>query len=397
MAQAWRAGQGCRAGVVGGAGGGAHPRPCPGRRPLLPGTAGARGPGGPQGEPQLRGGRRGRGRLLPRGPPRRRGAAGLGGGGLRAARGRRSGHGRGGGRAVGARGGRAVGALGRGAAPAGRWGLVQRRGAAPGGRAQGRERPGHRDGAAPRARHPRGGLHPAQPRAGEVGSLLGDALGSEYKGLLPHFLQQAPTPAAHAYAVLETSKARVFITERVHDGRVLLENLGDGSMAPFAHGRELGAQPMEAEFRAAGHSGAHPGPALGRLPAGAASAQPTPFAAARVEGGPPVAAVGALARAESLSDYDLLKANCQHYANDVFKVVSGHPLKKLPNQELIAAARMFGIGGPALSPAVAAPSALEQLRWAAGQAPVRLAAAAAVACAPAPGARCAEDGGSGGA
>eukprot|EP00435_Cladocopium_sp_Y103_P025978 s315_g6.t1 len=61
-----------------------------------------------------------------------------------------------------------------------------------------------------------------------------------------------------------------------------------------------------------------------------------------------------LARAKSMAGYDLIQANCQHYAQDFWKFAVGHRLG-MPNQEFLNLFKIFGApshGGRMVAPGV---------------------------------------------
>lgn len=171
------------------------------------------------------------------------------------------------------------------------------------------------------------------------------------------------------------------------------------SVIPFANGHQLSQEPLTSLERALRHQEAHrvadvaavPAPLL---PEGGIAVitppEPAPFspqdvlgpaerfAAKAVDDGRSVAAVAELAKAQSQAGYDVLRANCQHYAGRVYGSVGGRVLGGLPNEELLglfhylwppkATAQPHPFGGPLVS----------EVMWNAEQAPLRAGLSAAL-------------------
>ena len=181
-------------------------------------------------------------------------------------------------------------------------------------------------------------------------------------GALDHF----PSGVDHVFVMWKTNKGHLFVSERLHDGRVMVEDLHRGSMFPFAHGK---AMPTESLHRASGGASGHGvGPAAAGSQAGQAAMATTPEEAAKLisggkaqifshehlTGGPSVAQILELAKAKSAAGYDLLQANCQHYAQDLWKFAEGHRLG-MPNQDFLNLFQIFGSpahGAKVLEPGV---------------------------------------------
>lgn len=169
-------------------------------------------------------------------------------------------------------------------------------------------------------------------------------------------LDHIPSGVDHVFVLWKTNKGHLFVSERLHDGRVLVEDLQRGTVLPFAHGKQL---PME-DLHRVGAGTAEPGHGTGpsaasvsnteelaaiKVPSVAAKAisggKAELFSEHALKDGPSVASFQELARAKSMAGYDLMQANCQHYAQDFWKFAVGHRLG-MPNQEFLNLFKIFG-------------------------------------------------------
>jgi len=100
------------------------------------------------------------------------------------------------------------------------------------------------------------------------------------------------------------------------------------------------------------------------------------FAAKSIDGGPSVAAVVQLARAQSQVGYDFMRSNCQHYADNVYTFVGGRMLERLPNEDWLT---LFRAVWPQTSVRVVPITLAKELLWNAQQAPMRVAVAGTLA------------------
>jgi len=162
-------------------------------------------------------------------------------------------------------------------------------------------------------------------------------------------LDNIPTGAEHAFVLLKTTKGRSVLTERLHDGKIVMEDMGSGQVHPFVRGKELA---LEADTL--------PKPLLRWN--GPASL----FESKDVVGGPSLAAMEKFARAQSIVDYDLMRSNCQHYADSVFAAVGGKSLQRLPNSISMEVANfLFPAREPVAVDLHTTP--LDQVRWMSSQ------------------------------
>lgn len=182
-------------------------------------------------------------------------------------------------------------------------------------------------------------------------------------------LDKFPSGVDHVFVMWKTNKGHLFVSERLHDGRVLVEDLHNGTMLPFAHGKAL---PTEDLHRAAGGVPGHGGHGHGAGPSAAGSQATLATTAAEaakqisdgkaqlfsehtLQGGPSVVHFLEVAKAKSAAGYDLMQANCQHYAQDVWNFAVGHRLG-MPNQDFLNIFQLFG--APARGATVTQPGVL---------------------------------------
>lgn len=169
-----------------------------------------------------------------------------------------------------------------------------------------------------------------------AGDALHAATGQHVPGL-----EDIPSGTVHSYALLETNKGRLLLTERLHDGRILWENITAQSTTSFAHGHALASQSIN--------------PSLHNVKSQLFWSQQGPF------NGSSVAALSKFAEAQSNTAYDLVQSNCQHYTDAIIKFVTGKSLQALPNAGLLDIAKIVLPPTPTV-PALA-PTYLESLVW----------------------------------
>eukprot|EP00419_Tripos_fusus_P049295 CAMPEP_0172821170 /NCGR_PEP_ID=MMETSP1075-20121228/15761_1 /TAXON_ID=2916 /ORGANISM="Ceratium fusus, Strain PA161109" /LENGTH=498 /DNA_ID=CAMNT_0013661957 /DNA_START=15 /DNA_END=1511 /DNA_ORIENTATION=- len=181
---------------------------------------------------------------------------------------------------------------------------------------------------------------------------------------LPDRFSEMPTPALHAYMLIKTSNGGLFVTEKMHNGHVLVENLTSGITHYFQDGHELGntilahatnkVNPLHDHVAAHAATKADP---LAPLPLEVDGARL--FASYAVKHGPPTAVLSSLAESQSLLQYDVFRANCQHYVATGFNTLSGSRLVELPNENLLALAKSWAVPEEApLVPQVTLPATL---------------------------------------
>ncbi|CAE7684211.1 ftsH [Symbiodinium microadriaticum] len=88
-------------------------------------------------------------------------------------------------------------------------------------------------------------------------------------------LDHIPSGVDHTFVMWKTNKGHLFVSERLHDGRVLVEDLHRGTMLPFLKGR---AMPIEDLAHRHGAGGGPPGHGTG---AAAGGVSPAAVAAAK--------------------------------------------------------------------------------------------------------------------
>lgn len=169
-----------------------------------------------------------------------------------------------------------------------------------------------------------------------AGDALHAATGHHVSGL-----EDIPSGTVHSYALLATNKGRLIVTERLHDGRILWENITAQSTTSFAHGHVLASQSLN--------------PGLHHVKSELFWSQQGPF------NGSSVAALSKFAEAQSNTAYDLVRSNCQHYTDSIVKFVTGEPLQALPNAGLLDIAKIVLPPTPTV-PALAS-TYLESLAW----------------------------------
>jgi len=140
-------------------------------------------------------------------------------------------------------------------------------------------------------------------------------------------LDKLDSGALHAFVVLKTSKGHILLTERLHNGETVLGDAYQPLLHHYASGQVLpdikGGSPIALRLINAKDSGAQL------------------YAVKEITDGPWAAALPRFAAAQSSSGYDLLTANCQHYADSVLEFASGKGLTYLPNADLMALSSML--------------------------------------------------------
>merc|ERR1740130_870111 len=143
-------------------------------------------------------------------------------------------------------------------------------------------------------------------------------------------LEQIDTGALHSFVVLKTTKGHILLTERLHDGQIILGDATAPTVQHFADGNAFSmtdssytVSPMAMRLEMARENGA------------------TLFAVKEIAGGPSAAAFIHFAKAQSTIGYDLITSNCQHYANSVLEFASGKGLTFLPNGNLLELSAML--------------------------------------------------------
>lgn len=169
-------------------------------------------------------------------------------------------------------------------------------------------------------------------------------------------LDHIPSGVDHTFVMWKTNKGHLFVSERLHDGRVLVEDLHRGTMLPFLKGRAMPIEDLAHRHGAGGGPPGHgTGAAAGGVSPAAVAAAKAPAEAAKLisagkaklfsermlPNGPTVAHCEELAKAQSVAGYDLLQANCQHYVQDFWKFAVGHGLG-MPNQDFLNLFQIFG-------------------------------------------------------
>lgn len=153
---------------------------------------------------------------------------------------------------------------------------------------------------------------------GDVGHLV---LGSESP--LLHGVPAEISDGAgvyHTYAVVQTQKGHEILSERMHDGTIHIEDLTVGKDLSVRHGHAVHHAPEAAE---------HLGATLINHKDAEAFLFVSDFKNFAVE--------------ESMSDYSLLGANCQHYVNDLLNLVGGrhNSISEMPNGTILPLARFI--------------------------------------------------------
>lgn len=144
----------------------------------------------------------------------------------------------------------------------------------------------------------------------------------------------------HTYAVVHTQKGHDILTERMHDGAIHIKDLTVGKDFSVRHGQNAHHAPEAAE---------HPGATL--------------FSHKDVEEFLFVDDFKHFALEESMSAYSLLKANCQHYVNDLLNFVGGphSTVWSMPNGGLLSPLeRIFGTSQAAVPETVTLTGAVVQ-------------------------------------
>lgn len=155
----------------------------------------------------------------------------------------------------------------------------------------------------------------------------------------------------HSFVLLKTSKGHAFLTERLHDGTVIVAELGKpGVVHHFHNGSVMPTTPLDA---------------LERSQQGA-----NLFAVKElVSQGPSAASLFHFAKAQSKVGYNLFQSNCQQYSNDVLEFVSGKGLTYLPNGDSLSLSSLLI---PPLPPVAYTPAGvLGSLAYEASLEPVR--------------------------
>jgi len=153
--------------------------------------------------------------------------------------------------------------------------------------------------------------------------------------------------AVHVFVKVTTVKGHSYITERLSDGSIVVDgDHGHMAMSYIEGGPNTFVSQAEARFD-----------------------HPILFAKAELENANPFFAPHAsdlqtIAKAESMLPYNLVSANCQHYANDVYGIFTGTPLSHLPNSWPLELARTVVEPGRAMMSAPSCFSSLLQcLSW----------------------------------
>jgi len=182
-------------------------------------------------------------------------------------------------------------------------------------------------------------------------------------------LEKLDTGALHSFVVLKTSKGHLLLTERLHDGQIVLGDTGQTAVSHFADGQfmvsngsRLDMSPMAERLMMARDNGA------------------TLYAVKEIVGGPTAASLSRFAEAQSTIGYDLLTSNCQHYANSVLEFTTGKGLTYLPNADMLALSSM--IMPPVPTAPFSAAGFLGTVAYEGAQVPARVAADAAFICCP---------------
>jgi len=184
-------------------------------------------------------------------------------------------------------------------------------------------------------------------------------------------LEQIDTGALHSFVVLKTTKGHILLTERLHDGQIILGDATAPTVQHFADGNAFSmtdssytVSPMAMRLEMARENGA------------------TLFAVKEIAGGPSAAAFIHFAKAQSTIGYDLITSNCQHYANSVLEFASGKGLTFLPNGNLLELSAM--LMPPTATAPFVTPGLFSTMAYEASQASGRAAMDAAVICCPRP-------------
>lgn len=181
------------------------------------------------------------------------------------------------------------------------------------------------------------------------------------------YLEQIDTGALHAFVVIKTAKGHVLLTERLHDGQIVLGDATSPNISHFADG-----QTVFADTRAMMSDGQNVLPAMAVRMHMAEKNGASLFAVKEIQGGPSTAALFGFARAQSRNGYDLLSSNCQHYANGILEFASGKGLTYLPNGNMLSV--LSSLVTPAL-PTVpfTSPGLLSSMAYEASLEPARVA------------------------
>jgi len=183
---------------------------------------------------------------------------------------------------------------------------------------------------------------------------------------LPAKFGTVSTEAVHAYMLVKTHKGELFVTEKMHDGHVLVENFQTGITHHFQDGHELGTAMLDHATNRVDplseHVAAHAAPYLDAeapLPTEVQGA--SLFAARSLKHGPSTAILDVLAKSQSILKYDVFLANCQHYVGTAFSNLTGSELSELPNNNLLALAK--GWATPEEAPPVPEVTLPVTLNW----------------------------------